>query len=133
MSNIKNYPLEPGLNYSDEQLKAIYLEGNNILVSAAAGSGKTKVLVERIVKELECGICDINEMLVMTFTRAATADMKDKIKKRIDERLKFLKSSYDEKDKKDRIRRLKNQSLFIQNANVSTIDSFCKRLDQTLR
>lgn len=128
MSNIKNYPLEPGLNYSDEQLKAIYLEGNNILVSAAAGSGKTKVLVERIVKELECGICDINEMLVMTFTRAATADMKDKIKKRIDERLKFLKSSYDEKDKKDRIRRLKNQSLFIQNANVSTIDSFCKRL-----
>lgn len=128
MNNISNYPLEPSINYSDEQIKAIALENNNILVSAAAGSGKTRVLVERIVKEIESGICDINDMLVMTFTRAATANMKDKIKTRIDERLKFLKSSTDIKDSKDRIKRLKNQSLFIQNANISTIDSFCKRL-----
>lgn len=128
MNNIKNYPLESNKKYSDEQIKAIALENNNILVSAAAGSGKSTVLVERIVKEIECGICDINDMLVMTFTRAATADMKDKIKRRIDERIKFLKTSIDIKDSKDRIKRLKNQSLFIQNANVSTIDSFCKRL-----
>ena len=59
MHNSNNYPLEPNLKYSNEQLRAIYLEDNNILVSAAAGSGKTTVLVERIVKELETGLCDI--------------------------------------------------------------------------
>lgn len=126
--DIKNYPLEEDIKYSPEQIKAIDLENSNILVSAAAGSGKTKVLVERIVKEIETGICDINDLLVMTFTRAATAEMKNRIKLRIEERIKFLRSTKDVKDNKERISRLRNQSLFIQNANISTIDSFCKRL-----
>ena len=130
MSNIliKNYPLEQDVKYSEEQIRAIDIENSNILVSAAAGSGKTKVLVERIVKELETGICDINDILVMTFTRAATAEMKNRIKLRIEERIKYLRQAKDIKDNIERIKRLRNQSLFIQNANISTIDSFCKRM-----
>lgn len=129
MNNIiKNYPLEDNVVFSNEQIKAVEIENNNILVSAAAGSGKTKVLVERIVKELEIGICNINEMLIMTFTKAATAEMKNRIKTRIDERIRFLRNTNEIKDNKERINRLKNQNLLLQNANIQTIDSFCKRL-----
>ena len=72
------------INYTPAQSRAIYEQNKSILVSAAAGSGKTAVLVQRII-ELICkedGI-DIDKLLVVTFTNAAAAEMKDKIYKEI--------------------------------------------------
>ncbi len=68
--------------FTIDQRKAIDLEGKNILVSAGAGSGKTTVLTQRIIRKLKEGQ-DINKMLVLTFTNAAAAEMKERIKKAI--------------------------------------------------
>ena len=70
------------MNWTQEQLKAINEEGKNIIVSAGAGSGKTAVLTERVLRKLKEGI-NINELLVLTFTNAAAASMKEKIRKKI--------------------------------------------------
>lgn len=69
-------------NWTKEQLDAINLEGKNIIVSAGAGSGKTAVLTERVIRKLKKGI-HINELLVLTFTNAAAAEMKERIRKAI--------------------------------------------------
>ncbi len=90
---------------------------HNILVSAAAGSGKTAVLVERIVRSVEQGLCGIDEILVVTFTKAAAAQMKGKIIRLLEER------AYDSKDPK-----LLRQLSMAANADISTIDSFCNRV-----
>ena len=68
--------------WTEEQLKAINLEGKNIIVSAGAGSGKTAVLTERVKRKLLDGI-HINNLLVLTFTNAAAKEMKDRIRKAI--------------------------------------------------
>ena len=89
----------------------------NILVSAAAGSGKTKVLTDKIVKMIKDNP-DINlsNILIMTFTVKATQEMKIRIKNKIDEEIKANQND----------ERLITASATIQNANVTTIDSFCK-------
>ena len=69
-------------NWTKEQLEAINSPTFNILVSAGAGSGKTAVLTERVITLLEKGI-NINELLVLTFTNAAAAEMKERIRKAI--------------------------------------------------
>ena len=89
----------------------------NILVSAAAGSGKTAVLVERIVRSVEEKRCSMDEILVMTFTRAAAAQMKGKI---IGELEKRISDSGDPE--------LYRQLSLAENADISTIDSFCNRV-----
>ena len=61
--------------WTDEQWKAIFLEGTNIIVSAGAGSGKTAVLTERIIQKLKRGI-SIDSLIVLTFTNAAAFEMK---------------------------------------------------------
>ena len=86
-------------SWTSEQLEAINSETQNILVSAGAGSGKTAVLTERVTKLLSKKI-NINELLVLTFTNAAAAEMKERIRKAIKgnpdlkEQLDLLDSAY---------------------------------------
>ena len=110
--------------FNDEQISIIN-EGidHNILVSAAAGSGKTTVLVERIVRKLMGENCNdenisLSNILIMTFTKKATAEMKKRIKKAIDDKL--IENPSDKK--------LIRESAIMQNANISTIDSLCMRV-----
>ena len=69
-------------NWTKEQSDAIYKTGTNIIVSAGAGSGKTAVLSERVIEKLKSGI-HINELLILTFTKAAASEMKERIRKKI--------------------------------------------------
>ena len=71
------------MNWTKEQQRAIELRNKNILVAAAAGSGKTAVLVERIKRLILEDRCPIDRMLIVTFTNAAAAEMKEKIEKAI--------------------------------------------------
>ena len=85
--------------WTPEQLDAIKKYGSNIIVSAGAGSGKTAVLSERVIEKLTHGT-HINELLILTFTNAAAAEMKDRIRKKIQSNeslkheLELLTSSY---------------------------------------
>ena len=72
--------------WTGAQQRAIDLRDTNILVSAAAGSGKTAVLVERILNLLEYDHKDIDSMLIVTFTNAAAKEMKDRIQKKLQSR-----------------------------------------------
>ena len=84
---------------TNEQIEARDREGKNIIVSAGAGSGKTEVLTQRILRKLTEGV-HINELLILTFTNAASAEMKDRIRKKIietpslKEELNLIDSSY---------------------------------------
>ena len=69
-------------SWTKEQSLAINEEGSNIIVSAGAGSGKTAVLSERVIRKLKNGV-HINELLLLTFTKAAAAEMKQRIRKKI--------------------------------------------------
>lgn len=100
-----------------EQLLVKDTRHKNMLVSAAAGSGKTFVLVERIISEIlddQNGI-DVDEILVVTFTNAAAAEMKDRIRKAIDSAIL----------KKGASARIRAQATLIHSAHIRTIDSFC--------
>ena len=84
--------------WTDEQLLAINKENTNIIVSASAGSGKTAVLTERVIRKLKSGV-KIDELLILTFTKAAAKEMKERIKDKIIEEgllenLKLLDKSY---------------------------------------
>ena len=68
--------------WTNEQLKAIEESDTNIIVSAGAGSGKTAVLTTRVLEKVKKGI-HINELLILTFTNAAAAEMKERIKKNL--------------------------------------------------
>ena len=61
--------------FTDQQWQAIYDEGKNILVSASAGSGKTTVLVQRVIEKIKESV-NVNELLVVTYTNAAAREMK---------------------------------------------------------
>ena len=70
------------MSLTPEQEKAVYTENNNIIVSAGAGSGKTKVLTERVLRKLNDGV-SIDNLLILTFTNNAAAEMKTRIKSKI--------------------------------------------------
>jgi len=70
------------VRWTEEQQQAIDLEGKNIIVSAGAGSGKTAVLTERVLRKLKSGV-NIDELLILTFTKAAAHEMKERIRKAI--------------------------------------------------
>ena len=108
------------MEWTKEQKEAIYSGGENILLAAAAGSGKTAVLVQRIIELIsrENDPCDINQLLVLTFTDAAAREMREKIMEAIDESLK------NDPDNKH----LQRQRLLIHSASISTIHSFCLNL-----
>lgn len=93
----------------------------NILVSAAAGSGKTAVLVERVMRRVEAG-ASIDRMLIVTFTNAAAAEMREKIIRRLAQAQKTAQG--------DRARQLKKQIQLAGAADIMTIDAFCIRVVQ---
>ncbi len=103
--------------WTPQQIEVINTRDTNILVSAAAGSGKTAVLVERIVALIsdEENPIDIDSIVVVTFTRAAAAEMRERILARIVEQL----------EKNPDNKHLLRQSTLVHNAFISTIDSFC--------
>lgn len=94
------------MNWTLEQEQAINEDGKNIIVSAGAGSGKTAVLSERVIRKLKQKV-NINELLILTFTNAAAAEMKDRIRKKI---------------KKDPS--LKDQLDYLEQAYITTFDSY---------
>ncbi len=110
------------VKWTAEQLQAIEQKGSNILVAAAAGSGKTAVLVERIIRR----ICDghnptpVNRLLVLTFTEAAAAEMKRKIGAALEERLRLEPDN----------RWIRDQLLMVSSAHISTVHAFCKTMLQ---
>ena len=105
------------MKFTQEQQKAISLRDRNILVSAAAGSGKTAVLVERIIQRVidEKRPVDIDRLLVMTFTKAAADQMRERILQAIEE--KRRENPFD--------RHLQKQSALVHNAKITTIHGFC--------
>lgn len=104
-----------GNNWTDEQLKAITSRGSNLLVSAAAGSGKTAVLVERIIQMITKDKVDIDTLLVVTFTNAAAAEMRERIGEAI---VKAL-------DENPSDRNLERQLSLLNRSSITTIHSFC--------
>ena len=100
-------PTKPqNVTWTDEQWQAIYEDKKNIIVSAGAGSGKTAVLTERVIRKLKDGV-HINELLILTFTKAASAEMADRIRKKI-----------------NKIPELQAELNLIDAAYITTFDSF---------
>ncbi|WP_029067487.1 helicase-exonuclease AddAB subunit AddA [Lachnobacterium bovis] len=108
------------VKWTEDQQKVIDYRDRDILVSAAAGSGKTAVLVERIIKIItdKENPVDIDKLLVVTFTKAAAAEMRERITKAIDKQY--------EKDPENL--NLEKQLTLVHNANITTIDSFCNSI-----
>ena len=106
--------------WTDEQLSAIETRDRTLLVSAAAGSGKTATLTERIIRSLtdEKNPVDIDSLLVVTFTNAAAAELRAKISKALAEAV--------EKNPADK--QLERQLYMLPSARIRTIDSFCNEI-----
>ena len=111
------------MKWTDEQYKAISDRGRNLMVAAAAGSGKTAVLVERIKTLILKDGCPIDRMLVVTFTNAAASEMKAKIEKAVRDEIDRLSEDPDEESRKN-IAVLKRQLDLLPMANISTFHSF---------
>ncbi|MCD8155233.1 MAG: helicase-exonuclease AddAB subunit AddA [Clostridiales bacterium] len=105
------------VKWTEEQQKVISLRDRNILVSAAAGSGKTAVLVQRILAMIldERHPVDLDRLLIMTFTRAAAGEMRDRISRALEQAI------YADPDND----RLQRQMSLVHTAQITTIDSFC--------
>ncbi len=105
------------MELSKTQQKIVDMRDHNILVSAAAGSGKTRVLVERILSRLRdhADPIDIDQILVLTYTRAAEGEMRDRIAKAIGEII----------DNGEADEHMVRQAALVYNAQITTIDSFC--------
>ena len=106
-----------GVQWTKEQTKVIELRNRNILVSAAAGSGKTAVLVERIIRILtdQEHPVDVDRLLIVTFTEAAAAEMKERIRGAIEKELENRPEDV----------HLQRQATLIHSALITTIHSFC--------
>ncbi len=106
-----------GVSFTPDQQRVIDTRNSNILVSAAAGSGKTAVLVERIIQKIcdETHPVDIDRLLIVTFTSAAAAQMRERISKAVAKKL----------EEQPENEHLQKQSALIHNAQITTIDSFC--------
>ncbi len=106
-----------GVSWTEDQQQVIDLRGSNILVAAAAGSGKTAVLVERIITRLtkDENPLNVDELVIVTFTEAAAAEMKERILAAIEKALaEDLNNQH-----------LQKQATLIHNASITTIHSFC--------
>lgn len=108
---------ESGTKWTAEQQRAIDTHDKNLLVAAAAGSGKTAVLVERIIKMIvrDENPVDIDKLLVVTFTNAAASEMRERVGNAITDKL----------DKNPNNKRLQKQLTLLNKANITTMHSFC--------
>jgi len=110
-------PKPANVTWTDDQWKAIHALGRDILVAAAAGSGKTAVLVNRIIQKVidEENPMNVDEMLVATFTNASAAEMRARIAVALEEEIKKNPGSH----------HLRKQLSLLNNASISTLHSFC--------
>ena len=104
--------------WTADQSKAIHTVDKNLLVSAAAGSGKTAVLVERIIQMILNGSCDIDNMLVVTFTNAAAAEMRSRINAALSKKMSEGGDTAS----------LERQSILLSGASIMTVHAFCQML-----
>lgn len=114
-------PIKPeGLTFTDDQWQAIWATGRDILVSAAAGSGKTKVLITRIIEKVidEKNPIDVDELLVVTFTNAAAAEMRSRLAEALEEAIANNPESV----------HLRRQLNLLNKAQISTLHSFCQHV-----
>ena len=111
------------VRFTPDQQRAIDTIDKSILVSAAAGSGKTAVLVERIINIIVQGKADVDRMLVVTFTNAAASEMRLKLTKAINKEIKAAKTSDPERSEK-----LRQQLGKMYRSYISTVHSFCNRV-----
>lgn len=103
------------VKWTKEQQDAIYEKESNILVAAAAGSGKTAVLVERIIHKIIQDKVDIDKLLVVTFTNSAAAEMRERV----------LNAIYQKLEENPEDENLQRQITLLNKASICTIDSFC--------
>lgn len=113
---------EANARYTADQWAAIHLEGDNLLVSASAGSGKTSVLVHRILQKVRRGY-GVDELLVVTFTEKAASEMKERLESALQEMI-------NEESDADSRQHYLQQIAKLPQANISTIDAFCKQVIQ---
>src|SRR3712207_4439519 len=113
------------MKWTDEQRSAIYTDNCNLLVAAAAGSGKTAVLVQRIIEKItnEEKPIDIDKLLIVTFTNAAASEMKERIGNAISKEL----------DKNPDSKNLQRQLTLLNRANIKTIRSEERRVGKECR
>jgi len=102
-----------------EQQAAVDARDENLLIAAAAGAGKTRTLTERVIKLIEENFCNVDEMLIMTFTNAAAQEMRSRIQSAL---MKRLEKELDEKNQE----KLERQIILLSGAQISTFDSFCQ-------
>ncbi|MBR0102779.1 MAG: UvrD-helicase domain-containing protein, partial [Selenomonadaceae bacterium] len=102
-----------------EQKEAVEARGENLLIAAAAGAGKTRTLTERVVNLLEEESCEVDELLIMTFTNAAAQEMRSRIQAAL---MKRLETELDA----DKQIRLEKQIILLSGAQISTFHSFCQ-------
>lgn len=107
--------------WTDEQKLAIDVEDKHLLIAAAAGSGKTAVLVNRIIRKILEGETNVDEILALTFTHAAAEEMQERIENAI---INKIETETDEKT----IELLERQRILLSGANISTLHSFCQRI-----
>ena len=111
-------PLKPqNETFTDTQWQAIFDKGDNILVSASAGSGKTTVLVRRVIEKLKAGTT-IDSLLIVTFTEAAAREMKERIQVALQQ---AINQESDEQKRQHFVRQLQ----LLPTANISTLHAFC--------
>ncbi|WP_179395444.1 helicase-exonuclease AddAB subunit AddA [Lacticaseibacillus absianus] len=113
------------MEFTTDQQQAITHTGHDVLVSASAGSGKTAVLVERIVQQVLAG-ADVTRMLIVTFTNAATAEMKLKIQNALKQRLTTAHATLTSAQR----RHLANQIAVMNAASIMTLDAFSLQVVQ---
>lgn len=120
MSDVESPGIPREAPWTDEQWEAITTRNRNLLVSAAAGAGKTAVLVRRVIFLLThpADPIDIDRLLVVTFTDAAAAEMRDRISRALEEEL----------EKEPTSTRLARQLALVSKADISTLHSFCHRI-----
>lgn len=114
----KVIPLRPeNEQFTDNQWQAVFDGDENILVSASAGSGKTTVLVRRVIEKLKSGV-DIDRMLIVTYTEAAAKEMKERIQV-------ALQKAITNESEQDRKQHFMRQLTLLPTANISTLHAFC--------
>lgn len=116
------------MQFTADQQKAIETRGQNILVAAAAGSGKTRVLVERIISQVRAGTLSLDRVLVLTFTKAAASEMRERIEAALNTEIDAIVETGGALEE---VAALERQRVLLTGADISTFHSFCQRLIQS--